>query len=318
MKKIISLLLLSGLLVLSGCATSGSDDLKNSGVNANQSDQVFDLNDLTYAFIEDEIKSVLRNPASLQINDMQIDTNQIVEDNEKLYYSVTVDYSAQNGFGGYNREETEFYICISKNNNNIARINESEYKNKVVDFINLINNEQYGDKLRTIDSSFPFDILFSSKTYDDVLREVESKGSKYGISENKDGVKEIEYINSFGEYEGSTTIAFYPNNHCFWNMSYFWTESQMSYIDGEIIYSGVGQSATSNNITQIIDLITSALSIEHDEIESIYEPFFDTYSCVWSINESATVKMRWSICQETEEVSSFNIYFTNLINESMS
>lgn len=319
MKKGVAVLLLSLMLVLSGCTTSDISEVDNPNTtDNNQSAETFDPTDLIYDFVEDEIKSILRNPNSLQINEMDIGAKVPIEDSKYLYYGIWVDYSAQNGFGGYNRETVEMYVKISKDNKGISSIAESEYTNKAVEFLNLTNAQEYEEKLSDIDDDFPFSFVFSAMTYDEVLSDLTRNHKNCDTFENKYGVKEIEYIDSFGKFEGTVTGTFYANNQRFANMSYFWSESQMVYMNGEIIYAGAGQSATSDDIAGMIDLISSSLGIEHNGIENTYEPFFDTNSCVWELNEAATIKMRWSINQETEEVSSFEIVYTNLVNESIS
>lgn len=319
MRRKFAVLLLALMLMLSGCTTSDISELDNpTTTDNNQSVETFDPSGLIYDFVEDEIKSILRNPNSLQINEMDTEAKVPIEDSKYLYYCISVDYSAQNGFGGYDRETVEMYVKISKDKKDIFGVAESEYTNKSVEFLNLTTSQKYGEKLSDIDDDFPFSLVFSAKTYDDVLRELTENHKNCDTFENKYGVKEIEYIDSFGVFEGTITTVFYANNQCFANMSYFWSENQMVYMNGEVIYAGAGQSATSEDIAEMIDLISVSLGIEHGGIKNTYEPFFDTYSCVWELNETVTIKIRWSISQETEEVSSFELVFTNLANEDIS
>lgn len=62
-----------------------------------------------------ELKSRLKNPASLQVHSVEVE---MVYDSNKeipLAVHVSIDYSAQNGFGGYNRD-TELWGRDIKNN----------------------------------------------------------------------------------------------------------------------------------------------------------------------------------------------------------
>lgn len=65
------------------------------------------------------LKSILINPESLQINEVQISPSALVYYEEKdsnghySEYIIYLDYSAQNGFGGSNREE--YYIPMNGN-----------------------------------------------------------------------------------------------------------------------------------------------------------------------------------------------------------
>ena len=52
---------------------------------------------------KDCLRSILKNPESLQIHN----TSSVYENGQ---YTVFIDYSAQNGFGGYNRET---FVCIT-------------------------------------------------------------------------------------------------------------------------------------------------------------------------------------------------------------
>jgi len=50
------------------------------------------------------LQKELRNPASLVVNSAEVELSDVDTENTTLTYTVTLDYSAQNGFGGMNRE----------------------------------------------------------------------------------------------------------------------------------------------------------------------------------------------------------------------
>lgn len=66
------------------------------------------------------IQDKLKNPESLKINEM-IGTNALYDD---FYYLFAIDYSAQNGFGGYARDVE--YIAISPEKDGFGEIYESD------------------------------------------------------------------------------------------------------------------------------------------------------------------------------------------------
>ena len=69
-----------------------------------------------------------KNPESLQINNTVIENE---FDNELYYYyKITIDYSAQNGFGGYNRDVYEVLIKVRKTDNEAFPLDYEEYINE--------------------------------------------------------------------------------------------------------------------------------------------------------------------------------------------
>ncbi len=68
--------------------------------------------------VQSELEDNLKNSDSLQVNNINTIT---AEDNEYYYYHITIDYSAQNGFGGYNRDKYERYVKVWKGNNQFVQ-----------------------------------------------------------------------------------------------------------------------------------------------------------------------------------------------------
>ena len=109
MKKRLALLLAAASLALSLAACGGG-----SGDN-NSMEVSTDINDTDIAscaeYAIDQLKSVLKNPNSLIVNNLYA-----VEADD--CYIFDIDYSAENGFGGMNRDE--FFIAVSSIENGFA------------------------------------------------------------------------------------------------------------------------------------------------------------------------------------------------------
>ncbi len=83
-------------------------------------------NSRAISYSENIIKQTLKNPSSMQINDSKV-AESFVSDDGWTYYKVIIDYSAQNGFGGYNRKQEEIYVRSFEYSNTIEQISASEY-----------------------------------------------------------------------------------------------------------------------------------------------------------------------------------------------
>ena len=87
--------------------------------------------------IEHYIKRDLRNPESLQVHDSGVCNWPIYRDGNIFYVSAYIDYSAQNGLGGYERERESLRIMaeIEKKEETVRTttrvLSESEYDSAV-------------------------------------------------------------------------------------------------------------------------------------------------------------------------------------------
>ena len=81
--------------------------------------------------VETDLKSSLKNPNSLQINGYSVYSR--FETENYWYYSIAVDYSAQNGFGGYNRDNYKVSLKINKNSNLASKVTDQEYADAYVE-----------------------------------------------------------------------------------------------------------------------------------------------------------------------------------------
>ena len=61
------------------------------------------------------------------INNSMVEDTFLDVENNVNYFIISVDYSAQNGFGGYNRKEEKVYVRVYKDNGRIEKISIFEY-----------------------------------------------------------------------------------------------------------------------------------------------------------------------------------------------
>lgn len=110
--RIIGILLLISILVLSfsSCIFNHKTDggIKKAGLTS---------------YITTIMRDKLKNPESFQLHHVLV-MNEF-ENKDYTYYSVSIDYSAQNGFGGYNRDED--YTLRFKVHNKTDKVYEISY-----------------------------------------------------------------------------------------------------------------------------------------------------------------------------------------------
>ena len=95
---------------------------------------------LSYArtYAETTLKDNLKNPESLQIHSVEIYVD--FEYGDYHYYSITIDYSAQNGFGGYNRnDDYDILVKVSKETNKAYKASTEEYLEAITNYNNSNN-----------------------------------------------------------------------------------------------------------------------------------------------------------------------------------
>lgn len=76
-------------------------------------------------YAETTLKSKLKNPDALQIHDTSVMSS--FEYGDYFYYNIKLDYSAQNGFGGYNRDTYDVNVKVSKTNEKASEVSNTEY-----------------------------------------------------------------------------------------------------------------------------------------------------------------------------------------------
>ena len=90
---------------------------------------------IAVSYAESVIKGRLKNPDSLQIHSSKIYVD--FEYGDYHYYSITIDYSAQNGFGGYNRDnDYDVLVKVSKATNKASEATTEEYLDAITKYKN--------------------------------------------------------------------------------------------------------------------------------------------------------------------------------------
>lgn len=129
MKRMLSALLILALLfTLCACGDNSADTTDDSTQQTDSTTSDDNPQSPVFAYIEDTIKATLKNPNSLIINSIS-ETVEPIADDEYSYHIVAIDYSAQNGFGGYNREQEMYYAKCSNIGKAVSIISDVEYYN---------------------------------------------------------------------------------------------------------------------------------------------------------------------------------------------
>lgn len=97
------IIVLSILITFTLCFCSVGIAVSQAEETSTQSGQQDSLNDLATKAAKIVLQNQLKNPSSLIVNNTKV-TPSGIDDSGDLKYIVTIDYSAQNGFGGYNRD----------------------------------------------------------------------------------------------------------------------------------------------------------------------------------------------------------------------
>ena len=86
-------------------------------------------------YAESVLESRLKNPESLQIHSTKIYVD--FEWGDYHYYSITIDYSAQNGLGGYNRDtDYDVLVKVYKPTNKASTATTEEYLEAITNYNN--------------------------------------------------------------------------------------------------------------------------------------------------------------------------------------
>ena len=101
----------------------------DSGVSSANHDAI------AISYAESNLKNQLKNPESLQIHSSKVYVD--FEWGDYHYYTITIDYSAQNGFGGYNRNsDYDVILKINKNTNVASKVTTEEYLDAITKYNN--------------------------------------------------------------------------------------------------------------------------------------------------------------------------------------
>lgn len=309
MKVIRSICLFLVLVVLCG-ALSGCYDQNKNTTNQKSSTQDAIAHD-----VEDYIKSYLKNPQSLQINDLVFHEYPIEIEN-RYYSSLDVDFSAQNGFGGYDREVVTYYIC---HENGVSRsLSRREYYCE-------LDTARYGDKLDSIGGGVLLSYGCSADTAESIYKELSAlqlntlTAFGYNLTDNIDNIGYVKYVCELMGLEGSITYTFIDDKV---KTADFWWVAEQGYLDpNKALFKelGVGQTATCGDIEILISKIDEALGIDHVENkremvgvegESMREKI--TYE--WVISEERSLFLRW-VVSDIENVDALNLWIENVTSD---
>lgn len=83
-------------------------------------------NSRVISYSENIIRQTLKNPSSMKINNSRVEES-FTTDDSWTYYKIVIDYSAQNGFGGYSRDTEEIYVRSFEYADIIQQISATDY-----------------------------------------------------------------------------------------------------------------------------------------------------------------------------------------------
>lgn len=87
------------------------------------------------SYVTTVMKAKLKNPESFQLHSILVMYKFEYED--YTYYSVSIDYSAQNGFGGYNRDEDyDIKLKVDNETDKVYELSSTEYWDAVKNYKN--------------------------------------------------------------------------------------------------------------------------------------------------------------------------------------
>ena len=283
------------LLLCSACAESNV----NSG--ANQED--ISYTEIAVAAVETALKDRLKNPESLQVHSANLDGESF--ENDTAYFgTIVVDYSAQNSFGGYNRNTAKSYVEISKVDGVVTELDEASYYNRRI-------KAQFGDGLCSIVDGIPLQLICSDEHYSQLLTIIRKECGDFSTFTYKSGAKEVSCVANAGDLEGTATFLFYPENEKIWQINFFWSDGQ-SYYDGTNAYTlGTEYIATLNDVDELKEQIDNALNIPHGKIIETTETLFHDYSSLTqggAIYSSSTLILDNCIFTGNKAVSGGGVY----------
>lgn len=298
---------LSTLLILcSSCSLSAETGGENGGTPIETAQENKEnYAEMAAAAVESALKDRLKNPESLQVHSTDLDST--YEDDNNYFCSIVVDYSAQNGFGGYNREILISYWQISKTTGSVTELDK-------VSYANLKTDAQYGNALRSISDSIPLDVICSGEDVSHYLENLDRKGIEYTEFTVKNGETEIAYPANLDGLEGTSTSVFYAESQKVYQIDFFWSPDQTFYTGTEVMTLAQNQKATVDDVNSLIGIVDSALKMNHSGIEETTETGFHDYKCCWDLEEGIYIKLTWSVNNEDQSIGHIQLILYNEAN----
>lgn len=268
-----------------------------------------DYEGLAVTAVETSLKDRLKNPESLQIHNIIIE-NDSYEDDSVYFCAVEVDYSAQNGFGGYNRDTLKSYIKIAKSTGTITELDETSY-------INQRAGAQFAEGLSAIGDGIPLQYIFSEDNYSRLLPRIGENGKISSTFTYPNGDKEVCHISNLGDLEGTVTFYFYSKSEKIYQLSFYWSDGQ-SFYDGTNAYTlGSEYIATIEDVDILREKVDDALKIPHGDIKETVETYFHDYECRWNLADGIYVKLSWTVHDGDNVIGHIQLLLCNEKNETV-
>lgn len=301
---------LSMLLLL--CCSCSVVALPESTATDNETTKRYndvDYEGLAVTAAETSLKDHLKNPESLQIHNI-ITENDGYEDDSVYFCAVEVDYSAQNGFGGYNRDTLKSYIKIVKSTGTISELDETSYINQRAD-------AQFAERLSSVGEGIPLQHIFSEDNYSRLLPKIKESGEISSTFTYSSGDKEVRYISNLGNLEGTVTFYFCAKSEKIYQISFYWSDGQ-SFYDGTNAYTlGSGHIATIEDVDTLREKIDDTLKIPHGDIKETVETYFHDYECRWHLADGIYVELSWTVHDEDNVIGHIQLLLCNEKNETV-
>lgn len=268
-----------------------------------------DYEGLAVTAVETSLKDRLKNPESLQIHNI-ITESDGYEDDSVYFCVVEVDYSAQNGFGGYNRDTQKSYIKIEKSTGTITELDETSYINQRAD-------AQFAEGLSSVGEGIPLQHIFSEDNYSRLLPRIRESGKISSTFTYPNGDKEVCYISNLENLEDMATFYFYSKSEKIYHISFYWSDGQ-SFYDGTNAYTlGSEHIATIEDVDILREKIDDTLKIPHGDIEETVETYFHDYECRWDLADGIYVELCWTVHDGDNVIGHIQLLLCNEKNETV-
>jgi len=251
-------------------------------------------------YMKSSLREELKNPESLQLHNITFKGQNKIEDETYRYYNIVIDYSAQNGFGGYARDKYEKHLRVNKTTAQVTEISMKEYTDKMIEVFDNRRIEQYKDKLSSINTNIPFDLICNSQlTYNDVniiledsydylLQTTQYKGG------NQKGAIEITTECTFDKFNGQLLLYFEKENQQLRRIEFCWNPQILYYDENEGSKKiGEGQTATITDITNIEKTISDALKIQSKDVSGQNQSLYPN-AYLWEIDDVMSIELEWA------------------------
>lgn len=258
-------------------------------------------------YVKRTLKSNLKNPESLQIHNITYKGEEGLEDDDYRYFNVTIEYSAQNGFGGYTRDTLEKHLQVSKSTANVIEISAKDYKDKIIEYRDKENKKLYSEGLSSLSDDIPFGLICDrNMSYDSVVNYFNGKDDfeldtfNYNAGKNE-GAIELTTEVSYCKLDGQLTFFFEQGKNNLRRIEFLWSPNVVFYDEEEGSKTiGEGQTADNKKIEEIAQEISDKLKIDYEDLsmknQSIYKK-----SYVWTLGNNIKLSLEWSYVTDDEK-----------------